>query len=661
MQSQWSICPPDILKRCFCTQLHADFGSHLHSATVALDYIDNAAGACVCKLWRETFRGGQITELEYGTLRSQPDPIYLHQFANVTTDALTVLPSMVGRKDWLGDQAGFNQEHADVPIWIEAVQALPATCTKLTLDCQLPGTGSTGFLDFNTLTDTFSQLSSLRHFNIQDDSGANVEIQALSSLTNLEVLELLGRRCDSKIGLVGSLQALPPSITRLKLSDCQRQHTKSEPDNIEPMVDEFEPMEYVFLETLLDPGHKPFSPEFEPMVAEFESMVEVADLAHLKLKDLDLSHSIASFGHTGSLSLLTRLVFNRTVAINSIPVNVLALSGLHVLCLRDSPVVGFDESPIGLLHLLSHLRCLQEFDIIGCPDVVISPGDCQQVQIASLAFSYAQLSDPDNSHFEHFVTHQGCSSGVGMPFLRMDGRLPYCDQNWNSELPFAALQHLTISGAHVWPGAFSYRSQSCWPNLAVLDVRFATHARSPPNVVLSLDSRIRLRELYIAESSYILYELAACTTLRVVGILNKEARVHILQLPPFLTDLTLHNVLSRDTPLGLLPGLSELTSIKLGGSRRGRNCTTQLPSLPQSIVELDLWDGLLTDLQQLTRLTNLKKLLMPDPPTEDQLQIIRQLPHLRHLDVTGRAGMPCYPSTSAVADTSYAGNDCIIT
>ena len=32
----------------------------------------------------------------------------------------------------------------------------------------------------------------------------------------------------------------------------------------------------------------------------------------------------------------------------------------------------------------------------------------------------------------------------------------------------------------------------------------------------------------------------------------------------------------------------------------------KLPALPHSVTELDLWNGLLTDLQQLTRLTNLK-------------------------------------------------------
>ena len=175
MQSQWSTCPPDIPKRCFCTQLFADFSSHLHSATVSVDYIDNAAAACVCKLWRQTFRAGGQTKLEYGKLRSQPDPLNLHHFANVTTAALAGLPSPVGTMHWLGDQAGSNLQQADVLLGIETVQAVPATCTKLTLDCHLPVTGSSGVLDSNTLTDAFNQLSSLRHLKIQDSSGAKVD------------------------------------------------------------------------------------------------------------------------------------------------------------------------------------------------------------------------------------------------------------------------------------------------------------------------------------------------------------------------------------------------------------------------------------------------------------------------------------------------------
>ena len=602
MQSQWSICPPDILKRCFCTQL---------------DYVDNAAAACVCKLWRETFRaGGPIIKLEYGTLRSQPDPLYLHQFANVTTVTLTALPIAVGSKHWLSDEADSNQQHTGVSNWIETMQTIPATCTKLTLDRHLPGTG---VLHSQMLTDPFRQLSSLQHLKIQGRMGAKVEVEALSGLTNLEVFEASCRRRDSAIGLGGSLQALPASISRLKLCGCEMQ-------------------------------------DQEHVLGGPDTRVVFADLAHLKLRDLDLSHSTVVFGHAGSLPLLTRLIFNHTMASNGIPVDVLATSALRVLCIRDSAFVGFGEDPVGLGDLLSHFSCLQELDIINCDGVRISPRDCEQVQLASLAFSYSQLSDPDNSCLKHFVVNELHSSGIRKPYLRMDDGLPCDDHRLISMLPLAALQHLTISIIQEWPGMFSILDESCWQCLAVLDVRFATsHDASifSTDRAIVLDSRMRLRELYIADSSYLSYDLAQCTTLRVVGIIQKGPRKPALHLPPFLTNLTLHNILSRSTDLGLA-GLSDLTSIKLGGRVAGIDVTRQLPCLPKSTTELDLWDGLLTDLQHLTRLTNLKKLLMPDPPTEHQLQIIRQLRQLRHLDVTGRAGMPCYSSTSATVRTSHA-------
>ena len=81
-----------------------------------------------------------------------------------------------------------------------------------------------------------------------------------------------------------------------------------------------------------------------------------------------------------------------------------------------------------------------------------------------------------------------------------------------------------------------------------------------------------------------------------------------MSLLPFLTRLCLYNILSASTDPGLY-SLDDLVSIKLGGSRplRGasKDFTRQLPILPYGTVELDLWDGLLNDLQYLTRLTNL--------------------------------------------------------
>ena len=48
------------------------------------------------------------------------------------------------------------------------------------------------------------------------------------------------------------------------------------------------------------------------------------------------------------------------------------------------------------------------------------------------------------------------------------------------------------------------------------------------------------------------------------------------------------------------------------------------------------------------RLTNFKKLFMPEPPTPQQQQCIRQLRQLRHVHASGRAGEFCFWKVFAV-------------
>ncbi|KAL0046984.1 hypothetical protein WJX82_003561 [Trebouxia sp. C0006] len=64
-----------------------------------------------------------------------------------------------------------------------------------------------------------------------------------------------------------------------------------------------------------------------------------------------------------------------------------------------------------------------------------------------------------------------------------------------------------------------------------------------------------------------------------------------------------------------------------------------LPELPQTLIELDLWDGLVRGLERMTLLTNLKRLVMPLPPSAEQLPFIKHLRQLRHVDVTTMEGM----------------------
>lgn len=83
---------------------------------------------------------------------------------------------------------------------------------------------------------------------------------------------------------------------------------------------------------------------------------------------------------------------------------------------------------------------------------------------------------------------------------------------------------------------------------------------------------------------------------------------------PGTTDLDLHHC-------------GDIVIVRLGGITAGVSATRRLPILPCSTVELELY-GTRVDylnLQELIRLTNLKKLTMPDPPTQQQVQTIRQL------------------------------------
>ena len=233
---------------------------------------------------------------------------------------------------------------------------------------------------------------------------------------------------------------------------------------------------------------------------------------------------------------------------------------------------------------------------------------------------------------------ESAPAAASKPFLRMDGRFPDCgSQHWVSHLPFWAVTHLTIHGADGWPGVFVALSAARLQQLRVLDIQFPYSCDTRDEAV-SLDSNLRLTHLYMADSSFKRYDFAHCTSLVSLNIMHISDMKPALSLPPFLTRLCLHGTLpaSRDPEL---QNLDKLVSIKLGGRASGIDTTRQLPSLPYSTTELDLWDGLLTSLQQLTRLTNLKKLSMPDRPTQQQLHIILQLRQLRWLDVIGCQGM----------------------
>lgn len=295
MQSEWSACPPDVLQQCLSAQP---------------DYLDNAAAACVSKLWRDTFRCARKLDIVYSALRLRPRSLYLCQFSQVTSVTLRRFPVWQVDQPWLGRSAVQGYQEIAPLVWTDVISSIPASCCALTLDRVFlnayPGN--------NSLSQSLSQLTNLRRLKVQDASGAiNVEpLSACSSLDTFEVPDKFGVNT-----LVGSLQALPSSITKLQLRNCE---------------------------------------------AEGGNLLKLEVLSQLQsLNDLELSNSRFDFGKlctSRALSQLTRLV----VQCNSVLQyhDVLHLSALQVLHLQCScNVFNFAPDVTWLLSdILCHLRCL---------------------------------------------------------------------------------------------------------------------------------------------------------------------------------------------------------------------------------------------------------------------------------------------------------------
>lgn len=585
MASQWHSCPQDILERGFRAQPN---------------YSDNAAAACACKLWREAFISASLSSrLVYGGVRTEPSSEYLRHHTNLTSLTVVSLPPWQSAQLRLHAASGTVPYHSfALSTWSQVMSALPASCRQLTLDHFLPdfhpGTLFDGVLDqvFCKL-----DLQSLRHLTLKEDSGNRIALEALSGLLSLQILEVSGKR-GKRVQLTGMLITLPPNIHRLQLHRCEAA---------------------------------------DGVPLQLEHLQHLRSLQDLYLYAVDMRFGLAA---QSVLSLLTRLVLCYFPERVSLEKHIPPLSRLQSLRLKQC--MTLIDLPIPLACLLRHLSCLQELDIQGSSTIDITPADCRHLQLRTFSFDADMLTNIDESLFEHFMLRGQTPGLVNKPSLRMRGSFPrFTGQDWVVLKPFYALTQLTIS-ATAWPAIFAC-DEIDLPLLQVLDFRFALpliwsseNWHADESAVI-LGPQLNLAELYIAGSSNVSFDLARCTSLRSVGITYKAPVKPVLSLPPFLMTLCLHNMLSASCDLHL-DELQDLVSIKLGGRAADADATRQLPSLPQSLAELDLWDGLLTDLQQLSRLTNLQRLVMPDAPTEQQLQSIRQLRHLRHVEVPRRKG-----------------------
>ena len=188
MESLWGACPPNILQ---------------HGLRAQLDYNDNAAAACACTLWRDSFHSEaklmSNLSLVYCAQRSKPGYLYLRRFDALRSADLVDFPA------WDHKIAVFNVcnlsygEHQSTPIreLTDILQMLPTTCCSLMLHRYLPAISCNQFSDLNWMTQSLRQLSNLQHLTIQVDSTtfnrATFATEPISVLTSLEVLQVSGR------------------------------------------------------------------------------------------------------------------------------------------------------------------------------------------------------------------------------------------------------------------------------------------------------------------------------------------------------------------------------------------------------------------------------------------------------------------------------------
>jgi hypothetical protein len=582
----WSACPPDVLVRCFRAQL---------------DYTDNSGAGCACASWNEIFRacGAEVAIHQNPLNQALLSSTYLRQFSDLHTVRLAKGADWQTQSGtWLNAVPAkcFTWGPRELAQWTETMQSIPDSCRQLSVD---------GFLPSDQIfLSGFSQLLNLQQLCIQGGDRVVVGLEDLGRLEQLQVLSVIGQSPSAPALVRGSLDELPRALKELRLRACA---------------------------AMSWPSHEGFC---------------LQGLSHMTgLDHLDLSFSIASFemdSEVVNLRTLKSLLLGTSMVTpsESLTAFLHTATNLQELVLRNC-ILDDGQFVLSLESLLQSLPSLQTLDVTSCSHVHLGPTDCRTLRLHSFSFHYSQLLNVGVNQFNDFMQpFRSCDGSLIKPLLQVEGQFPHFGyQHWVQTLPLKVLTHLTVHDAHKWPMALFFDANSATlPNLQFLDVYFASLVSSDMDGI-NFSSDSNLRELYIAGTSCTSVDLADCSALTSLGITHRGHEMPYVSLPTSLKKLYLHNVLREGTNADLA-SLSDLQYLKLGGRAATKGAIRHLPELPQTLIELDLWDGLVSGLEKLTLLTNLKRLVMPLPPSAEQLPVIKHLRQLRHIDVTTMEGEP---------------------
>ena len=591
----WSTCPPDVLAKCFNSQ---------H------DYIDNSAAACVCTSWRDTFRGcAEAIKVQQNPLNEALlSATYLQQFKGLDKVELGLGSGWPQQHSgsWLrADSVRPQNKLADGPRWLQTMQSIPPSCSWLMLD---------GFLPPVPFSEgAFSQLSNLQRLHIYSHQQCEVFLEDFAHLLQLQSLSLVGQYSSSII-IHDSLHCLPAGITNLQFKFCSRYNQSLG----------------FFCLKALSHLHELRTLDMSNTNVSFEEDSEVVDLHNIKVMVLDGAQA------TGQESVVASLM---------------TATQLQDLSLRKFWVDSVDDQffELQLGSVLTSLSSLQKLDVTACSHVLLGSSEYSQLRLHSFACDYAQLNIVEAVPFKAFSQPFQTREGITVwPSLQIEGQFPHFGyQHWTDTLPMTALTHLTLQHAHVWPLSLFLDSKGqALPNLLYLNISFASLVSSCHHISFPVGSKVQ--QLYIAGTCFDVVDLEECTSLTSLGIIQAGYELPgVVSLPTSLERLCLYNVLrakveTQDPELHLM---SNVLYLKVGGRVTNKNIMKRLPQLPSSLLELDLWDGVVTELDQLTLLTRLKKLRMPLPPSPQQLSIIKRLRQLRHIEVTTHEGTYGVPAT----------------
>ena len=480
------------------------------------------------------------------------------------------------------------------------IQRIPDSCCWLRLD----GLRLHGWIP--AALSPLSQLSNLQSLYINSHPGADVSLEAIANMSQLQLLSLFSLSIEEEFE---GLSWLPTGITNLQLNCCRSALGSKG---------------FCLLNLSLCP--KVSSLNMSHCLIRFGEAAQVVNLHHIKV--LVLEGAVAE----GSLqSVIASLKSAKQ------------LQELNLCAFRLDRIDGHEPN-LQLESLLSSLQSFQKLDVTSCRHMLLGPSEYTHLKLHSFACQYSQLSIVEAVPFNPFSQSLPTASDEGntiRPSLRVEGVLWY-QQNWVNALPVTALTHLTIQYGRQWLLAWSLDFEVL-PNLLYLDITLLSYQSAGQDIRFPIGCE--LQELYIRNTQCAVVDSAGCTNLTSLGITYAAGyAVQDLSLPTSLERLCLYNVL-REGAHPKLHLLSNLEYLKVGAQATVNNYMNCLPRLPASLLKLDLLGGGMTNLGQLTLLTRLKKLGMPVPPNTPQMSVIKQLRQLRHVsEASGMEFLPVHTS-----------------